>query len=148
MKYAIAIVMVLTISAMAGFDLGIGMTAVNESQSAADYGWTGTVSSNMPFFGIEWATRAIGTITYPTYSNHPVMAATVTGTAGIMMDGNMGMEAGGGIQYRDDTEEWAPVVYYGWIYELDSGHDIRPFVQFAFSDRETVQAGFLITFGN
>ena len=148
MRYAIAIVMVLAISAMAGFDIGLGMTAVTESQSAADYGWTGTVSGNIPLFGLEWATRAIGTITYPAYSHHPVMTATVTGTGAMMLDGNMGMEAGGGVQYRDDTEEWNPVIYYGWVYELTSGHDIRPFFQYSMNARDTFQAGFLVTFGN
>jgi hypothetical protein len=153
MRYAIVIMGLLALTAMAGYDLGLGFTAVTEEQSAADYGWTATLGSSVELLGIDWGTRLMGTVTYPEYSHQYAVTGEVLGTAGYMIDEEFGMEAGAGIEYGNeiartmDDEEWVPIIYYGWIFELDSGHDIRPFVEFSLNDRETVQAGFLVTFG-
>lgn len=145
MKYLMITLLLASIS-MAGFDMGIGMTVVTEKQSASDYGWTGTLSSSLDLLGIEWSTRALGSIHYPAYDFHPIMSGTIIQTAMVMLDSEMGMEAGGGMMFADD--EWSPVVYYGLAFPLSSGHDVRPFVSVSFSDRETVQAGFIVSFGN
>lgn len=153
MKKTIIAMLVLAVVAFAGFDMGLGFTAVTEEQSAADYGWTATLGSSVEILGIDWGTRLIGTITYPEYSNYPSMTGEVLGTAGLMFSDTFGMELGGGVEYGNaearmlDEDEWIPEAYYGWVFELDSGHDVRPFVEFSLNERETVQAGFLVTFG-
>jgi hypothetical protein len=153
MKKTIIAMLVLALAAFAGFDMGIGMTVVTEKQSAADYGWTGTLGSSVELMGIDWGTRLIGTITYPEYTNHKTITAEVIGTAGYMLDDTFGMELGVGIEYGNaearmlNEDTWVPEIYYGWVFELDSGHDVRPFVEFSLNERETIQAGFLVTFG-
>lgn len=154
MKLLITMVLLISLSSFASpVGLGLGMTVINEKQSSADYGWTGVVEAGTGFLGIDWGARFMGSIYYPRYSNHPGTSALGVASGTVMLESNFGMEVGGGMQYRSeevrmaDEDEFVPVLYHGWRFDLGSGHTVRPFCLFTLNERETIQAGFLVSFG-
>lgn len=154
MKLLITIVLLISMSSFATpVGLGLGMTVINEKQSAADYGWTGVVEAGTGFLGIDWGARFMGSIYYPRYSNHPGTSALGVASGTVMLESNFGMEVGGGMQYRSEEvrmveeDSFVPVLYHGWRFDLASGHTVRPFCLFTLNERETIQAGFLLSFG-
>lgn len=157
MKKAAILLVVMATLAMAfsaGMNLGLGTTVVSESQSVADYGWTGTVGSTLRISGVDFHTRLLGTVYYPEHSHHAAMTGTVLGSIGVPLDDEFAIEVGGGIQFGNEDartevdEDALPVVFLGYDFTLASGHHVEPFAMWTLEgERKTVQAGFLITFG-
>ncbi len=153
MRILIVAVLLVSLSSFAApVGLGMGLTVVNEKQSAADYGWTGTLEGGAELLGIDWE-QDHGNHLLSRYSHHPGMTALGLASGTVMLESNFGMEFGGGMQYRNDKirmvddDEFVPVLYHGWRFDLPSGHSIRPFCLFTLNERETIQAGFLVSFG-
>lgn len=154
MRFSVTVILITAmVSLAAPFGLGMGLTVISEKQSDIDYGWTGTIEAGTSFIGLDWGTRVMGSIYYPTYSNHPGMSALGLMSATVLLEPNSGLEVGGGMQFRteevrvDGENASAPVLYLGWRFDLASGHTIRPFCLFSQNERETIQSGFLVSFG-